>query len=101
MHTFILVMTLFPEAQKKAQAEIEAVIGSHRLPTLADRPNLPYMNALHSEVLRWAPIAPLGLPHRVTQDDVYNEYVIPAGSIVFANVWCVFFMAFTVKLVVP
>lgn len=50
-------MTLFPNVQKKAQAEIDAVIGHERLPTHADRERLPYVNALVTEVLRWNPVA--------------------------------------------
>ena len=51
---------MHPEAQRKAQAEIDKVVGNDRLPTLADQPNLPYTDALVKEVLRWNPVAPLG-----------------------------------------
>ena len=54
-------MTCFPEVQRKAQAEIDAVIGHDRLPTIADRERLPYLNALLLEVLRWMPVAPMGM----------------------------------------
>ena len=60
MLNFFLCMTLFPEAQTMAQEEIEAVVGHDRLPTLADRPHLPYVEALFKEVLRWAPVVPIG-----------------------------------------
>lgn len=53
-------MTLYPEVQKQAQAEMDAVIGIDRLPTHADRERLPYVNALVTEILRWNPVAPLG-----------------------------------------
>ncbi|KAG6811137.1 hypothetical protein H0H92_008833 [Tricholoma furcatifolium] len=59
-YAFFLAMVLFPEVQKKAQAEIDAVIGTDRLPTMADRPHLPYVNALVTEVLRWNSVAPTG-----------------------------------------
>lgn len=58
--SLFLCMTLFPEAQTKAQAEIDSVIGRSRLPTLADRTSLPYVEALVSEVIRWAPVVPMG-----------------------------------------
>ena len=48
------------EVQKKAQAEIDAVVGNDRLPTLSDRSHLPYINAVVTEVLRWNSVAPLG-----------------------------------------
>ena len=53
-------MTLYPQVQKLAQAEIDSVIGSDRLPTSEDRARLPYVNAVIKEVLRWNPVAPLG-----------------------------------------
>ncbi|THH17578.1 hypothetical protein EW146_g3259 [Bondarzewia mesenterica] len=87
LSTFFLAMTLYPEIQKKAQVEIDSVIGSERLPTLADRPYLPYVDAVISEVLRWAPVGPLGVAHRLQEDDVHNGYLIPKGSIVIPNAW--------------
>ncbi len=41
----ILYMVLYPEAAKKAQAELDAVTGKKRLPMLCDRPDLPYVTA--------------------------------------------------------
>lgn len=57
---FFLAMMCFPEAQEKAQKEIDRVIGNERLPTLSDIDNLPYVRALTWEVLRWRPVTPLG-----------------------------------------
>ncbi|KAK7994542.1 hypothetical protein PG991_016130, partial [Apiospora marii] len=85
MSTFFLVMSLFPEAQRKAQEEIDRVIGTDRLPTLADRERLPYVGAVMSECLRFHPIAPMGLPHEATADDVYEGYLIPKGAIVLSS----------------
>lgn len=53
-------MTLYPEVMKKAQAEIDSVIGNDRLPTLEDRQYLPYLDALTKEVFRWNVVAPIG-----------------------------------------
>jgi len=53
-------MTLFPEVMKKAQAEIDAVVGNDRLPDFSDRENLPYVDALCKEVFRWHSVAPTG-----------------------------------------
>ncbi|KZT28053.1 cytochrome P450 [Neolentinus lepideus HHB14362 ss-1] len=77
--TFFLTMMLYPEAQKKAQAEIDAVIGNDRLPSLADRDQLPYVDALAKKVFRWHPVVPL--------DDVHDGYFIPEGTFVIANIW--------------
>ncbi|KAH9943944.1 cytochrome P450 [Amylocystis lapponica] len=84
---FILQMTLHPDMQKRAQAEIAQVIGTSRLPSIDDKDCLPYVSALIQETLRWAPPAPLGLPHRLTEDDVYEGRLVPKGTILLANVW--------------
>ena len=89
MGIFFLVMTLYPEAQKKAQQEIDSVVGTGRLPEFTDRPSLPYVNALIKELLRWNPPLPMGIPHGVVADDEYDGYLIPAGAAVFVNLWFV------------
>ncbi|KZT72684.1 cytochrome P450 [Daedalea quercina L-15889] len=85
--SFYLAMTCYPDVQKKAQVEIDRVIGNDRLPKLTDRGELPYVRALTWEVLRWQPIAPLGIPHYLTEDDMHEGYFVPKGTIVFPNVW--------------
>uniref|UniRef100_A0A8H7XP64 Cytochrome P450 n=1 Tax=Psilocybe cubensis TaxID=181762 RepID=A0A8H7XP64_PSICU len=87
MESFLLAMSLFPEAQKKAQAEIDRVIGKERLPTTDDRPFLPYIEAVYRELMRWAPILPLNTDHTTTADDIYKGYYIPKGTVVYANTW--------------
>ena len=52
-------MARFPEIQKRAQAEVDELLDGKRLPTMADRPRLPYVDAVLSEVLRWVSIAPV------------------------------------------
>ena len=79
-------MTIYQEVQKKAQAELDAVTGGTRLPTAADKENLPYLRALVSEVLRWRPIAPLGMPHNSLEDDTYGEYLFPKGTMFVPNI---------------
>jgi len=54
-----MAMALYPEVQKKAQNELDKVIGN-RLPEFNDRPNLSYINAMMKEALRWQPVVPLG-----------------------------------------
>ena len=53
-------MMCFPEVQKKAQAELDRVVGTDRLPNAADREHLPYIRALCWEVFRWGPNVPIG-----------------------------------------
>ena len=89
MTAFVLAMTLWPYIQARAQAELDAVIGTSwtRLPNFADRARLPYINAIVLEVLRWNPAVPLGLAHRLTEDDIYRGWLIPKGTVVWANIW--------------
>ena len=89
MTAFILAMTLWPDIQARAQAELDAVIGTSwtRLPNFVDRARLPYINAIVLEVLRWNPAVPLGLAHRLTEDDIYRGWLIPKGTVVWANLW--------------
>lgn len=82
------MMARNPEVQKKAQAEIDAVIGSHRLPTLDDKGSLPYVERLIKEVYRINATVPL-VPHSLDTDDIYNGYRIPKGAWVMANMWYV------------
>jgi cytochrome P450 len=58
--TFILSMLANPEAQKKAQAEIDAVVGQDRLPDFDDEASLPYVAAVMKESLRWRNVTPIG-----------------------------------------
>ncbi|KAJ3503676.1 hypothetical protein NLJ89_g8327 [Agrocybe chaxingu] len=104
IYAFFLAMVLFPEVMRKAQQELDAVVGLDRLPTFSDRERLPYVNALTSEVLRWHTVAPTGdsfssrlspsidtehdaAPHSVMEDNIQNGYLIPKGAIVIPNVW--------------
>ncbi|KAG2046503.1 cytochrome P450 [Suillus hirtellus] len=84
---FFLAMVLYPEAQKRAQAEIESVVGKERLPTFEDRASLPYIDAVVRETWRWQPVVPLGVPHATSSDDVYDGYFIPKGAIITFNTW--------------
>ncbi|KAF8079095.1 cytochrome P450 [Lyophyllum atratum] len=85
--TFFYAMVMNPDKQRKAQEEIDAVIGTHRLPDYGDRESLPYVEAIYREVMRWRPVLPLGIPHAAWDEDIYNGYYIPKGSVVMANIW--------------
>ena len=51
--TLIYAMMLHPEVRRKAQAELDRVVGRDRLPSLADRQNLPYITAIYREGMRY------------------------------------------------
>ncbi|PBK75890.1 cytochrome P450 [Armillaria solidipes] len=85
----ILAFVLYPEVQAKAQAELDAMVGHTRLPNFDDRPQLPYVDAILLEALRWNPVVPMGVAHRSVKADVYRGYYIPAGATVVANTWAI------------
>ena len=61
MRWFLVAMMIYPDVQKRGQAELDSVIGRERLPTFDDRPRLPFVDAVYKEVLRWRPVAPVGV----------------------------------------
>lgn len=50
--TFFLVMLLNPGVQKKAQDELDRVVGNDRLPAFEDESSLPYISAVVKEIMR-------------------------------------------------
>ncbi|KAI0683656.1 cytochrome P450 [Cerioporus squamosus] len=82
LQCFYLAMASYPEVQARAHAELDEVIGPHRLPTLGDKPDLPYLCAIVKECLRWRPVPPLGFLHASVDEDEYKGFRIPAGSAV-------------------
>ncbi|KAF8143725.1 cytochrome P450 [Mycena galopus ATCC 62051] len=85
--SFIMLMALHPKVQNTVQHEIDSV--ASRIPRTSDLSRLPYLHAVLKEVMRYAPVGNLALPHQVTQDDSYAGYRIPAGSTIVPNVWAI------------
>ncbi|KAI9063767.1 O-methylsterigmatocystin oxidoreductase [Trametes sanguinea] len=75
VQAFFLCMVLNPEAQRKAQEELDAV------------DSLPYVNVVVKEILRWHTAIPLGIPHRTMEEEEWNGYRIPAGCVIISNLW--------------
>jgi cytochrome P450 len=86
--SFALAMVLYPDVQRRAQAEIDSVVGN-RLPTFEDRVSLPYVESVLRETMRWCPIAPLGGAHATSSDDIFDGYFIPKGTTVISNTWAI------------
>ncbi|KAK3312975.1 cytochrome P450 [Apodospora peruviana] len=85
---FLACVKFGPQFIPKAQAELDGVVGSDRLPTFDDLANLEYVRAIAAETLRWRPVAVLGgTPHAVTADNVYKGMFIPKGSTIIAPLW--------------
>ncbi|XP_054974995.1 cytochrome P450 2C21-like [Sorex araneus] len=76
----LLLLLKYPEVTAKAQKEIERVIGKHRSPCMQDRSNMPYMDALVHEVQRFIDLAPNNVPHSVTRNIKFREYLFPKGT---------------------
>ncbi|KAI0693303.1 cytochrome P450 [Cerioporus squamosus] len=88
IQAFFLALSLNPDVQKRAQAELDSVVGPNRLPDHRDRAMLPYVSAVLKESLRWHNVAPLGMPHCSTEDIEYRGYFIPKGTTFMANTAC-------------
>ncbi|KAH8093927.1 cytochrome P450 [Cristinia sonorae] len=90
METFISLMVQYPEVQKRAQEEIDAVVGNSRSPIYADFESLPYLQAVIKEVHRFHPTAPVTIPHVATADERVGDYTIPKDSLILVNMWAIY-----------
>ncbi|VDN24310.1 unnamed protein product [Cylicostephanus goldi] len=75
-----------PEVQDKMHEELDRVIGSSRAITMADKNNLPYVNAVMNEVQRIANLLPMNLPHETVRDVCIGKWNIPAKTGVIAQI---------------
>ncbi|KAF3402035.1 Cytochrome P450 monooxygenase yanC [Penicillium rolfsii] len=60
---FIQAMVKYPDVQKEVQKQIDSVVGNGRSPTWHDFANLPLVNMVVKECLRWRPVTPTAFPH--------------------------------------
>lgn len=84
---FAAVIPAHPDIQRRAQQELDCVVGRGRLPTVKDEAQLPYCRAIIKEVERCYNPAWLGTPHMASDDFVYNGHLIPKGTVVLLNTW--------------
>lgn len=61
--SYFLAAVKYPSFQKRAQEELDRVVGRGRLPEFSDKPDLPYLDAVMRECLRWLPVLPTGVYH--------------------------------------
>ncbi|PAV19443.1 cytochrome P450 [Pyrrhoderma noxium] len=85
--TAMIALVVDPVIQARAQAELDTVVGRNRLPDFGDREKLPYIQCIVLEAFRWGATTPVGVPHRLIQDDTYNGMFLPKGSTIIANSW--------------
>ncbi|KAJ3707964.1 hypothetical protein LUZ61_011669 [Rhynchospora tenuis] len=85
----IAEMLLNPSIVKRAQAEMDQVIGRNRRLQDSDIPNLPYLRAICKESFRKHPSTPLNLPLICTEDCEAEGYYIPKGTRLMVNIWAI------------
>ncbi|KAK7464944.1 hypothetical protein VKT23_006152 [Stygiomarasmius scandens] len=87
MQWFSALIPAYPEIQKKAQDELDRVVGRNRLPVVEDEKNLPYIHAIIKEVERCHNPFWLGTPHVNTQDFTYRGQFIPKDTVIVLNTY--------------
>uniref|UniRef100_A0A096P5Q7 unspecific monooxygenase n=1 Tax=Papio anubis TaxID=9555 RepID=A0A096P5Q7_PAPAN len=81
----LLLLLKHPEVTAKVQEEIERVIGRNRSPCMQDRSHMPYTDAVVHEVQRYIDLLPTSLPHAVTCDVKFRNYLIPKGTTILIS----------------
>nr|KAF6303630.1 hypothetical protein mMyoMyo1_003580 [Myotis myotis] len=79
----LLLLMKHPEVQAKVHEEIDSVIGHNQRPSLKDKMKMPYTEAVLNEIQRYITLVPCNVPHAVTKDTKFRQYVIPKGTTVF------------------
>ncbi|PWY89944.1 putative cytochrome P450 [Aspergillus heteromorphus CBS 117.55] len=87
LETFVTTCVDHMDVVRKAQNELDSVVGTERLPNFGDMDRLLFVGAFISELVRWKPISPIGVPHAVIQDDEYLGFRIPKDATIIANQW--------------
>ncbi|XP_054754953.1 cytochrome P450 2U1-like [Lytechinus pictus] len=85
----ILFLILHPDVQSKIHEELDSVFGRTRKPSLEDRKQIPYTEAVLLEVQRTASVVPLGVPHSASWDTTLNGHHVPANTLILPNIWAV------------
>ncbi|CAI9784933.1 unnamed protein product [Fraxinus pennsylvanica] len=78
-----------PEVLKKAQTEIDNLVGDERLLEESDIINLPYLRCIINETMRMYPPAPLLIPHQSSEECFVGGYRIPTGTMLLVNLWAI------------
>ncbi|XP_072014942.1 cytochrome P450 2U1-like [Amphiura filiformis] len=79
----------YPKVQDRIHREIDTVVGRNRLPKLADKPYLPYTQALIAELHRIISLAPLSVFHVAADKTTFRGYTIPKNGVVISNLYAV------------
>uniref|UniRef100_A0A8C5R0K5 unspecific monooxygenase n=1 Tax=Leptobrachium leishanense TaxID=445787 RepID=A0A8C5R0K5_9ANUR len=79
----LMILLKHPDVEERIHQEIDQVIGRNRAPCIEDRSRMPYTDAAIHEIQRFIDLAPLGVPHKVTQDIEFKDYVIPKDTTIY------------------
>uniref|UniRef100_A0A8C4YTC7 Cytochrome P450 1A n=3 Tax=Gadus morhua TaxID=8049 RepID=A0A8C4YTC7_GADMO len=83
----VMYLVAHPEMQERLHQEIKDKVGLSRSPVLADRNNLPVLEAFIFEIFRHSSFLPFTIPHCATKDTSLDGYFIPKDTCVFINQW--------------
>ncbi|KAG3264442.1 cytochrome P450 2C18-like [Ictidomys tridecemlineatus] len=81
----LLLLLKHPEVTAKVQEEIDRVIGRHRSPCMQDKNSMPYTEAVLHEIQRYIDLVPINMPHAVTCDIKFRNYLIPKGTTIITS----------------
>ena len=78
----LLFFLHYPHVQDTCYKEISDVVGTDRLPSMRDKPEMTYLEATICEVLRLADIVPMSVWHGLASDVTFRGYVIPKDAVI-------------------
>lgn len=78
-----------PDILKRAQRELDTVIGVDRLVEESDIPKLPYLQAVVKEAFRMHPALPVSIPHQATQASNVMGFSLPADTRLILNIFAI------------
>ncbi|XP_069890675.1 cytochrome P450 2C5-like isoform X5 [Dipodomys merriami] len=81
----LLLLLKHPQVTAKVKEEIDHVIGRHHSPCMQDRSQMPYTDAVLHEIQRYIDLLPMNLPHAVTRDIKFSDYIIPKGTSILTS----------------
>ncbi|KAM4641737.1 cytochrome P450 2G1-like [Discoglossus pictus] len=79
----LMILLKYPDVEDHVHKEIDSVIGRNRAPCIEDRTHMPYTDAVIHEIQRFIDLIPMGIPHRVTCDVAFRDYILPKGTTVY------------------
>ncbi len=86
MTMMLAILVNHPEIQDAVYEEINDVIGK-RQPRMEDKHSMPITQAVILETLRYHSVVPFAIPHLAKNDSELQGYLIPAGTMIFPNIW--------------